>query len=62
MRGSIISPLMATRSNESWLFDLRAEGPARELALADLREVIDHGLPYALALAFTERPCLRSLG
>jgi RNA polymerase sigma-70 factor, ECF subfamily len=40
---------MATRSNEAWLSELRTEGPERELALADLREVIQHGLPYALS-------------
>ena len=40
---------MATRSNANWLSDLRAEGEARESALADLREVIQHGLPYAVS-------------
>jgi RNA polymerase sigma-70 factor (ECF subfamily) len=40
---------MANRTNEAWLSDLRAQGPARESALADLREVIHHGLPYALS-------------
>ncbi len=40
---------MATRTNEVWLADLRAGGEAREAALADLREVIQHGLPYALS-------------
>jgi RNA polymerase sigma-70 factor (ECF subfamily) len=40
---------MATRTNESWLSDLRAAGDAREAALADLRAVIQHGLPYALS-------------
>jgi RNA polymerase sigma-70 factor (ECF subfamily) len=40
---------MSTRSNESWLSDLRAEGEARETALTDLRQVIQHGLPYALS-------------
>ncbi len=38
-----------TRSNETWLSDLRADGAARESALADLREVVQHGLPYALS-------------
>ena len=46
---SIILPLMPTRSNETWLSDLRADGEARETALTDLREVIQHGLPYALS-------------
>ncbi len=40
---------MNTRTNESWLADLRADGDLRELALADLREVVQHGLPYALS-------------
>jgi RNA polymerase sigma-70 factor (ECF subfamily) len=40
---------MPTRSNETWISDLRSNGEARELALTDLREVIAHGLPYALS-------------
>jgi RNA polymerase sigma factor (sigma-70 family) len=40
---------MPTRSNETWLSDLRAEGEPRETALSDLREVVAHGLPYALS-------------
>ncbi len=40
---------MPTRSNETWLSDLHSEGEPRELALTDLREVIAHGLPYALS-------------
>ena len=48
-RRSIILPLMPTRSNETWLSDLRADGELRENALTDLREVIQHGLPYALS-------------
>lgn len=40
---------MLTRSNETWLSDLRAEGETRETAIADLREIIQHGLPYALS-------------
>jgi len=40
---------MPTRTNETWLSDLRAEGEMRETAIADLREVIQHGLPYALS-------------
>jgi len=47
--GSIISALMATRSNDAWLSDLRADGAARESALADLGGIIRHGLPYALS-------------
>jgi RNA polymerase sigma-70 factor (ECF subfamily) len=41
--------LMTTRSNETWLSDLRADGAQRESALADLREIVQHGLPYALS-------------
>ena len=40
---------MATRSNEEWLTDLRAEGPVREAALDDLRATIQKSLPYALS-------------
>src|SRR5512142_3262327 len=40
---------MPTRSNDAWRSDLRSEGSPRELALADLREVVRHGLPYALS-------------
>jgi RNA polymerase sigma-70 factor (ECF subfamily) len=40
---------MATRSNDAWLSDLRADGAARESALADLGGIIRHGLPYALS-------------
>jgi RNA polymerase sigma-70 factor (ECF subfamily) len=40
---------MSSRSNENWVSDLRAGGATRESALADLREVIQHGLPYAVS-------------
>jgi len=40
---------MATRTNEDWLSDLRAEGEKRNTALDDLRTVIKKGLPYALS-------------
>ncbi len=40
---------MDSRSNEMWLSDLHAPESAREAALADLRAVIQHGLPYALS-------------
>ena len=40
---------MATRTNEAWLSDLRAEGDAKNAALEDLRSVIQKGLPYALS-------------
>jgi RNA polymerase sigma-70 factor (ECF subfamily) len=40
---------MSTRTNEAWLADLRSLGEAREAALADLRAVVQRGLPYALS-------------
>lgn len=50
LHGSVIILLfMANRSNESWLSDLHAGGEVREEALTDLREIIAHGLPYALS-------------
>ena len=39
---------MSKRTNEKWLADLRGEGEPRAAALADLREIILGGLPYAL--------------
>jgi RNA polymerase sigma-70 factor (ECF subfamily) len=44
-----MSTRISTRSNEAWLAELRANGAAREAALADLREIVQHGLPYALS-------------
>lgn len=41
--------MATTRSNEAWLSDLRSDGLLREAALTDLRNVIQHGLPYALS-------------
>lgn len=40
---------MATRTNEAWLADLRATGETRNMALEDLRGIIERGLPYALS-------------
>jgi RNA polymerase sigma-70 factor (ECF subfamily) len=40
---------MARRNNGEWLDDLRGGGEAREAALADLRQIILEGLPYALS-------------
>jgi RNA polymerase sigma-70 factor (ECF subfamily) len=40
---------MATRTNEAWLSDLRANGEIKSAALEDLRAVIQKGLPYALS-------------
>lgn len=39
---------MTSRTNAEWLGDLKAGGQAQELALADLRQHIVRGLPYAL--------------
>ena len=39
---------MQKRTNEEWLTDLRASGEQQEAALADLRQIIQRGLPYAL--------------
>lgn len=39
---------MLKRTNEQWLSDLQAEGAHLESALADLRQIILTGLPYAL--------------
>lgn len=41
--------IMATRTNEAWLSDLRADGERRNDALEDLRSIIQKGLPYALS-------------
>jgi RNA polymerase sigma-70 factor (ECF subfamily) len=40
---------MAMRTNEAWLADLRANGDPRNMALEDLRSIIQKGLPYALS-------------
>lgn len=40
---------MQTRTNEEWLAGLRSGGEAHQAALADLREAILAGLPYALS-------------
>jgi RNA polymerase sigma-70 factor (ECF subfamily) len=39
---------MLKRTNDQWLNDLQAEGAQRQSALADLRQIILTGLPYAL--------------
>jgi len=39
---------MIRRTNDQWVAELQAEGAQRESALADLRQVILGGLPYAL--------------
>ena len=39
---------MAKRSNEEWISDLRSDGERQAQALADLRQVVLAGLPYAL--------------
>ena len=40
---------MTDRSNDEWLSDLRSTGSDQEAALADLRAIIQAGLPYALS-------------
>lgn len=40
---------MMERTNEQWLQDLQSPGPAQESALAELRQRILKGLPYALS-------------
>lgn len=40
---------MITRTNESWLADLRSTGITHADALNDLRNIIQKGLPYALS-------------
>ncbi len=40
---------MTTRNNEAWLNDLRSTGPEHEIALGELRGIIQNGLPYALS-------------
>jgi RNA polymerase sigma-70 factor (ECF subfamily) len=40
---------MTSRNNDEWLTDLRATDDRKESALADLRALILHGLPFALA-------------
>ncbi len=40
---------MISRDNETWLSDLRSDGARREAALADLRAILQRGLPYALS-------------
>lgn len=45
---SIINAVSTTRSNEEWISQLSAAGHQQAAALADLREIIHKGLPYAL--------------
>jgi len=40
---------MTTRSNEQWLSDLQENGEQKEAAIADLRNVIARGSPFALS-------------
>jgi len=37
------------RTNEEWLTELKQPGPLQEAALADLRQIVMSGLPYALS-------------
>lgn len=40
---------MKDRTNEEWITHLSSDGHAKESALADLRDIITAGLPYALS-------------
>jgi RNA polymerase sigma-70 factor, ECF subfamily len=40
---------MSTRTNEEWITDLETPGPGQEAALADLRQIVLAGLPYAIS-------------
>lgn len=40
--------MAVNRTNDEWIADLSASGPNQEAALADLREIVARGLPYAL--------------
>jgi RNA polymerase sigma-70 factor, ECF subfamily len=40
---------MTTRTNETWIADLKSKGAPYDDALNDLREIIHKGLPYALS-------------
>ena len=40
---------MGNRTNDEWLSSLRSQGELQEKALADLAEIIQNGLPYALS-------------
>ena len=41
-------PAVEGRSNQQWVADLQAEGPARDAALADLRRILVNGLRHGL--------------
>ncbi|MCZ7546982.1 MAG: sigma-70 family RNA polymerase sigma factor [Anaerolineae bacterium] len=49
------SPRLTQRTNAEWLADLRAPGPARDQAIADLRATLLRGLRYALSSRATVR-------
>ncbi|MEL7644840.1 MAG: RNA polymerase sigma factor [Anaerolineaceae bacterium] len=40
---------MGNRTNDEWLSSLRSQGELQEKVLADLAEIIQNGLPYALS-------------
>lgn len=40
---------MTSRTNESWITDLKSSGIPHDEALSDLRAIIQKGLPYALS-------------
>lgn len=41
--------MQSTRDNDTWLNDLRAEGPVKEAALQDLHKILLRVLPAALS-------------
>lgn len=46
---NVMEPSTRRRTNSGWLADLQSAGAPREQALADLRQILVAGLPYALA-------------
>ena len=47
-QGLMAVPAVEGRSNQQWVADLQAEGPARDAALADLRRILVNGLRHGL--------------
>jgi RNA polymerase sigma-70 factor (ECF subfamily) len=40
---------MENRDNQTWLAELRSDAATRDAAIADLRDIVRRGLPYALS-------------
>jgi RNA polymerase sigma-70 factor (ECF subfamily) len=40
---------MSDRTNHQWIVDLKSRGPEQEAAIADLRAILQAGLPHALS-------------